>query len=184
VGGELALHRKSFRKTIECPIDRGERGDLARKTFIGKPHSGPIAAAIPDTCRTGRSPLGITRTAITIVTITKRGMPHFSNQYSPSAWTSLTFLSVSADCLLCVGVRFTDTATEILQPPSPIRAVINIRAFDVTFGTTHVPGVAGSEVLSALVKTVRIKPRRILPPRLQPPTRLPSRLAGAAVVGL
>jgi indolepyruvate decarboxylase len=44
----------------------------------------------------------------------------------------------------------------------------------VTVGTTHVPGVAGSELLSTLVKTVRIKRRRILPPRLQPPTRLPS----------
>ena len=51
---------------------------------------------------------------------------------------------------------------------------INIRAFDVIVGTTHVPGVAGSEVLSALVKAVRVKPRRTLPPRFRPPTRLPS----------
>src|ERR1700745_931925 len=71
-----------------------------------------------------------------------------------------------ADCLLCVGVRVTDTATGFFSPPLRPEALINIRAFDVTFGTTHVPGVAGSEVLSALVKTVRIKPRRILPPRL------------------
>jgi indolepyruvate decarboxylase len=83
----------------------------------------------------------------------------------------------SADCLLCVGVRFTDTATGFFSHPLRSEALINIRnirAFDVTVGTTHVPGVAGSEVLRALVKTVRIKPRRIAPPRLQPPTRLPS----------
>jgi indolepyruvate decarboxylase len=80
----------------------------------------------------------------------------------------------SADCLLCVGVRFTDTATGFFSHRLRSEALINIRAFDVTFGTTHVPGVAGSEVLSALVKTVRIKPRRIIPPRLQPPTRPPS----------
>jgi hypothetical protein len=36
--------------------------------------------------------------------------------------------------------------------------VINIRAFDVTVGTTHVPGVPGSEVLSALA-TFRRKNR-------------------------
>jgi indolepyruvate decarboxylase len=80
----------------------------------------------------------------------------------------------AADCLLCVGVRFTDTATGFFSHRLRCEALINIRAFDVTVGTTHVPGVAGSEVLSALVKTVRLKPRRILPPRLQPPTRLPS----------
>src|SRR6202007_2866300 len=34
----------------------------------------------------------------------------------------------------------------------------------------------GSEVLSALVKAVRVKPRRVIPQRLQPPTRLPSQL--------
>ena len=80
----------------------------------------------------------------------------------------------SADCLLCVGVRFTDTATGFFSHRLRSEALINIRAFDVTVGTTHVPGVAGSEVLSALVKAVRVKPRRPLPPRLQAPTRLPS----------
>jgi indolepyruvate decarboxylase len=80
----------------------------------------------------------------------------------------------SADCLLCVGVRFTDTATGFFSHRLRSDALINIHAFDVTLGTTHVPGVAGSEVLSALVKVVPAKPRRILPPRLQPPTRLPS----------
>jgi indolepyruvate decarboxylase len=80
----------------------------------------------------------------------------------------------SADCLLCVGVRFTDTATGFFSHRLRSEALINIRAFDVTVGTTHVPGVAGSEVLSALVKVVRVKARRILPPRLQPPTRFPS----------
>ena len=75
----------------------------------------------------------------------------------------------SADCLLCVGVRFADTATGLFSHRLRSEALI-IRAFDVTFGTTHVPGVAGSEVLSALVAAVRIKPRRILPPRLQPPS--------------
>jgi indolepyruvate decarboxylase len=79
----------------------------------------------------------------------------------------------SADCVLCVGVRFTDTATGFFSHRLRSEALINIRAFDVTVGTTHVPGVAGAEVLSALVKVVRVKPRRILPPRLQPPTRLP-----------
>ena len=44
----------------------------------------------------------------------------------------------------------------------------------MTVGPTHVPGVVGSEVLSGLVKAVRVKPRRILPQRLQTPTRLPS----------
>jgi indolepyruvate decarboxylase len=80
----------------------------------------------------------------------------------------------SADCLLCVGVRFTDTATGFFSHRLRSEALINIRAFDVTVGTTHVPGVAGSEVLSALVATVRVKLRRILPPHLQPPTHLPS----------
>src|SRR6516165_6062306 len=80
----------------------------------------------------------------------------------------------SADCLLCVGVRFTDTATGFFSHRLRSEALINIRAFDVTVGTTHVPGVAGFEVLSALVKAVRVKLRRILPPRLQPPNRLPS----------
>jgi indolepyruvate decarboxylase len=79
-----------------------------------------------------------------------------------------------ADCLLCVGVRFTDTATGFFSHRLRSEALINIRAFDVSVGTTHVPGVAGSEVLSALVNVVHVKPRRILPPRLQPPTRLPS----------
>jgi indolepyruvate decarboxylase len=80
----------------------------------------------------------------------------------------------SADCLLCVGVRFTDTATGFFSHRLRSEALINIRAFDVTVGTTHVPGVVSSEVLSALVKAVRVKPRRTLPPRLQPPIRLPS----------
>src|SRR5215831_7370832 len=80
----------------------------------------------------------------------------------------------SADCLLCVGVRFTDTATGFFSHRLRPEALIHIRAFDVTVGTTHVPGVAGSEVLSALVKVVRAKPGRILPLRFQPPTRLPS----------
>jgi indolepyruvate decarboxylase len=79
----------------------------------------------------------------------------------------------SADCVLCVGVRFTDTATGFFSHRLRSEARINIRAFDVTVGTTHVPGVAGGEVLSALVKVVRVKPRRVLPPRLQPPTRPP-----------
>ena len=70
-------------------------------------------------------------------------------------------------------MRFADTATRFFSHRLRSEALI-IRAFDVTFGTTYVPGVAGSEVLSALVAAVRIKPRRILPPRLQPPTRLPS----------
>jgi indolepyruvate decarboxylase len=82
----------------------------------------------------------------------------------------------SADCLLCVGVRFTDTATGFFSHRLRSEALINVRAFDVTVGATHVPGVAGSEVLSALVKAVRVKPRRILPPRPPPPTRLPSQL--------
>ena len=64
----------------------------------------------------------------------------------------------SADCLLCVGVRFTDTATGFFSHRLRSEALINIRAFDVTVGTTHVPGVAGSDVLSALVKAVRVKP--------------------------
>jgi TPP-dependent 2-oxoacid decarboxylase len=34
----------------------------------------------------------------------------------------------------------------------------------------HVPGVAGSEVLSALVKAACIKPRHTLPPRFLPPS--------------
>jgi len=39
VCGELALHRKPLRKTIEGPIDGGdERRDFARKAFIRKPH--------------------------------------------------------------------------------------------------------------------------------------------------
>jgi indolepyruvate decarboxylase len=80
----------------------------------------------------------------------------------------------SADCLLCVGARFTDTATGFFSHRLRSEALINIRAFDVTVGATHVPAVVGSEVLSALVKEVRVKPRRILPPRLQPATRLPS----------
>jgi indolepyruvate decarboxylase len=82
----------------------------------------------------------------------------------------------SSDCLLCVGVRLTDTATGFFSHRLRSEALINIRAFDVIVGTTHVPGVAGWEVLSALVKRVRVKPRRFLPPRLQPPTRLPSQL--------
>jgi indolepyruvate decarboxylase len=80
----------------------------------------------------------------------------------------------SADSLLCVGVRFTDTATGFFSHRLRSEALISIRAFDVTVGTSYVPGVAASELLSALVAAVRIKPRRILPPRLQPPTRLPS----------
>jgi indolepyruvate decarboxylase len=79
----------------------------------------------------------------------------------------------SADCLLGVGARFTDTATGFFSHRLRSEALINIRAFDVTVGTTHVPGVAGAELLSALVKAVRVKLRRILPPRLQPPIRLP-----------
>src|ERR1700745_1825366 len=54
----------------------------------------------------------------------------------------------SADCLLCVGVRFTDSATGFFTHRLRSEALINIRAFDVTVGATHVP-VAGSEVLSA-----------------------------------
>src|SRR5215467_6624262 len=56
---------------------------------------------------------------------------------------------------------------------APPLGAIEERAL-LTVGTTHVPGVAGSELLSALVNAVRVKPRRILPPRLQPPARLPS----------
>jgi indolepyruvate decarboxylase len=78
----------------------------------------------------------------------------------------------SADCLLCVGARFTDTATGFFSHRLRSEVLTNIRAFDVTVGTTHVPGVAGAEVLSALVKLVHVKARRILPSRPQPPTRL------------
>jgi indolepyruvate decarboxylase len=73
-------------------------------------------------------------------------------------------------------VRFTDTATGFFSHRLRSEALIKIRAFDVTVGTTHVPAVAGSELLSALVKATRVKPRRILPPRLRPPVRLPSQL--------
>jgi indolepyruvate decarboxylase len=55
----------------------------------------------------------------------------------------------SADCLLCVGVRFTDTATGFFSHRLRSEAFINIRAFNVTVGTTHVPGLAGSEGPSA-----------------------------------
>jgi indolepyruvate decarboxylase len=80
----------------------------------------------------------------------------------------------SADCLLCVGVRFTDAATGFFSHRLQAEELIHIRAFDVTIGTTHVPGVDGSELLGALVKALPVKVRRILPPRPKPPTRLPS----------
>jgi indolepyruvate decarboxylase len=81
----------------------------------------------------------------------------------------------SADCLLCVGVRFTDVATGFFSHRLQSEELIRIRAFDLTIGTTHMPGVAGSELLSALLYALPLKPRRIRPQRLKPPTRLPSR---------
>jgi indolepyruvate decarboxylase len=81
----------------------------------------------------------------------------------------------SADCLLCVGVRFTDVATGFFSHRLHSDKLVHIRAFEATIGTVHVTGVTGLEVLSALVKALPVKPHRALPPRPQPPTRLPSR---------
>jgi indolepyruvate decarboxylase len=97
---------------------------------------------------------------------------HLGTYRGAASPTEVRVAIETADCLLCVGVRFTDTATGFFSHRLRSEALINIRAFDVTVGTTHMPGVAGSEVLSALVKALRVKPRRILPPRLQPPIRL------------
>ena len=45
----------------------------------------------------------------------------------------------SADCLLCVGVRFSDVATGFFSHRLNCEELIHIRPFDVTVGTTHVP---------------------------------------------
>jgi indolepyruvate decarboxylase len=81
----------------------------------------------------------------------------------------------NADCLVCVGVRFTDVATGFFSDRLHSDKLVHIRAFEATIGTVHVPGVTGFEVLSALVKALPVKPHRVLPLRPQPPTRLPSR---------
>jgi indolepyruvate decarboxylase len=80
----------------------------------------------------------------------------------------------NADCLLCVCVRFTDVATGFFSHRLLSAELINIRAFDVSIGATHVPGLAGTDVLNTLVKVLPVKPRRALPRRPKPPTRIPS----------
>jgi indolepyruvate decarboxylase len=80
----------------------------------------------------------------------------------------------NADCLLCVGVRFTDVATGFFSHRLHSDKLIHIRAFETTMGTVHVTDVTGFEVLSALVKALPVKPHRVLPRRSQAPTRPPS----------
>ena len=51
----------------------------------------------------------------------------------------------NTDCLLCVGVRFTDVATGFFSDRLHSDKLIHIRAFEATIGTVHITGSLASK---------------------------------------
>jgi indolepyruvate decarboxylase len=76
-----------------------------------------------------------------------------------------------ADCLVCVGVRFTDTSTGFFSHRLQMDQLVYIRAFDVMIGSMYLSAVVGLELLNGLIGAVPPRPGRLLPPRAKPPVR-------------
>jgi len=74
-----------------------------------------------------------------------------------------------ADCLLCIGVRFTDMATGLFTHQLRPEAQIHLRAFDAAIGMEHFAGVTAREVLAALPPALPVRSRRPLPASLVAP---------------
>ena len=61
----------------------------------------------------------------------------------------------NADCLLGVGLRFTDSSTALFSQRINRETFIDLRRHDLTLGTTQMPGVTLKDVLAKLVDDVK-----------------------------
>lgn len=60
----------------------------------------------------------------------------------------------NADCLIGVGMRFTDTSTALFSQRINVETYIDLRRHDLSIGTTQMPGVMLKEVLAQVIAEV------------------------------
>ena len=80
-----------------------------------------------------------------------------------------------ADCLIGVGMRFTDTSTALFSQRISVETYIDLRRHDLSIGTSQMPGVMLKEVLARVIDTVNPDTQmRGIPASITAPISIPA----------